>query len=114
MSPELPTMTPDRRAVAYVAEVLARCAPGCHRIRSPFDAIPLAREAVGALFFVPEGLALARSVLAEQTEAGEQPQPIDLIRELRTALGLFDGAMPVSPKQAWEEALAEVRKLVSR
>ncbi len=40
----------------------------------------------------------------------EAPEPIDLVRQLREALGLFAGAMPISPKQAWEEALAVVRQ----
>jgi hypothetical protein len=33
-----------------------------------------------------------------------------LVRELRDALGLFSGAMPVPPKQAWDEAIALVRQ----
>lgn len=37
--------------------------------------------------------------------------PIDLVRELREALGMFAGAMPITPQQAWEEALDEVRML---
>lgn len=41
------------------------------------------------------------------------PEAIDLIRELRTALGLFDGAMPVAPKDAWDEALGVARKLTT-
>lgn len=36
---------------------------------------------------------------------------MEMIRELRSALGLFAGAMPVSPKEAWEEAIGEVDKL---
>lgn len=39
------------------------------------------------------------------------PTPTDLVRELRRAVGLFDGAMPITPKQAWEEALEVVAKL---
>lgn len=39
------------------------------------------------------------------------PEPIDLVRELREALGMFAGAMPITPKEAWEEAMTEVRKL---
>jgi hypothetical protein len=41
-------------------------------------------------------------------EQGE-PQLIDLVRQLRTALGLPDVALPRSPKAVWEEALDEVR-----
>lgn len=39
------------------------------------------------------------------------PDPRDLVRELREACGLFVGALPYSPKRAWEEAIAEVRRL---
>lgn len=38
-----------------------------------------------------------------------EPTPIDLVVELRKAAGLFDGAMPISPKEAWEEAIAVVK-----
>lgn len=40
-----------------------------------------------------------------------EPDRLDLIRELRQVLGLFSGAMSISPKQAWEEAIDEVRGL---
>lgn len=40
-----------------------------------------------------------------------QPDIFDLIRELRREVGLFDGALPVTPKEAWEEALQRVRQL---
>lgn len=43
-----------------------------------------------------------------------QPHPIDLCAELRRAVGLFDGAMPKSPKEAWDEAIARVRALAKR
>lgn len=43
----------------------------------------------------------------------DTPQPIDLVRELRETLGMFAGAMPVSPQTAWEEALGVVRDLCS-
>lgn len=39
------------------------------------------------------------------------PDVIDLIRELRREVGLFDGAMPITPKQAWEEAIERVRNM---
>lgn len=35
----------------------------------------------------------------------------ELIRELRGAVGLFDGALPISPKAAWEEAIRRVQRL---
>ena len=41
------------------------------------------------------------------------PSPIDLVQELRQALGLFYGAMAISPKEAWEEALDEVKRVVA-
>jgi len=42
--------------------------------------------------------------------AGE-PDPRDLVRDLRLALGWADVALPYSPKQAWEECLERVRGL---
>lgn len=39
------------------------------------------------------------------------PTLIDLVRELRGAVGLFDGAMPITPKAAWEEAIEKVKAL---
>jgi hypothetical protein len=41
------------------------------------------------------------------------PTPVDLVHELREELGLFSGAMPITPKAAWEEALNVVRLLRS-
>lgn len=41
--------------------------------------------------------------------AGAEPTLIDLVLELREALG-FDPAVPVSPMDAWEDALDEVRR----
>jgi hypothetical protein len=43
-----------------------------------------------------------------------QPHPIDLVQELRRTVGLFDGAMPITPKKAWEEAIEEVWRLKER
>lgn len=40
-----------------------------------------------------------------------EPTLVDLVQELRLAVGLFDGAMPCSPRQAWGEALERVRLL---
>lgn len=31
---------------------------------------------------------------------------VEMVRELRTALGMFAGAMPITPKEAWDEAIA--------
>jgi hypothetical protein len=45
-----------------------------------------------------------------ETAAG-WPSSHEMIVQLREALGLFAGAMPISPQQAWEGALAEVRRL---
>jgi hypothetical protein len=45
------------------------------------------------------------------TRAEMAPEIIDLVRELRETLGLFAGAMPISPKEAWEEAIREVVRL---
>jgi hypothetical protein len=39
------------------------------------------------------------------------PDGMEMIRQARRALGLFDGAMPITPQQAWEEALARMRML---
>lgn len=40
-----------------------------------------------------------------------EPTTHDLVVELREALGMFAGAMPISPKQAWDEAIMETRCL---
>lgn len=45
-----------------------------------------------------------------ETRAG-WPTGHEMVVQLREALGLFAGAMPISPRTAWEEALAEVRRL---
>lgn len=47
----------------------------------------------------------------EDWNAEYEPDPRDLVRELREALGMFAGALPYSPKQAWEEAIADVRRI---
>jgi hypothetical protein len=41
------------------------------------------------------------------------PTAHELVVQLREALGLFAGAMPVPPQQVWEEALAEARRLAA-
>lgn len=48
-----------------------------------------------------------------ETAAG-WPTSHSMIAQLREALGLFAGAMAISPKQVWEETLAEVRRLRER
>jgi hypothetical protein len=37
-----------------------------------------------------------------------------MCRELREALGMFAGAMPITPKAAWDQAIAEVRRIRER
>ena len=39
------------------------------------------------------------------------PEGMEFIRQAREALGLFSGAMPITPQQAWEEALEHMRRL---
>lgn len=43
-----------------------------------------------------------------ETQAG-WPTGYSMIVQLREALGLFAGAMLISPARAWDEALTEVR-----
>lgn len=45
------------------------------------------------------------------TEDAMEPMKIDLVRELREALGMFAGAMPLSPAEAWDEAIQRVLTL---
>lgn len=40
-----------------------------------------------------------------------EPTPTDLVRQLRETLGMFAGAMPITPQAAWEEALQKVTQL---
>jgi hypothetical protein len=40
-----------------------------------------------------------------------RPNHQDLIREVREAAGMFAGAMPISPKEAFEQALERIRAL---
>lgn len=49
------------------------------------------------------------NLIAELAPVDPDPTVHDLIVQLRDALGLFSGAMPISPKEAWEEALERVR-----
>jgi hypothetical protein len=46
-----------------------------------------------------------------QAEWDAWPDGMEMIRQVREALGLFAGAMPITPKQAWEEALERARGL---
>jgi hypothetical protein len=39
------------------------------------------------------------------------PDGMEFIRQAREALGLFSGAMPITPQQAWEDALHRMRGL---
>lgn len=41
------------------------------------------------------------------------PDPHDLVVELREAVGLFAGALPISPKAAWDEAIAVAKRAVT-
>lgn len=43
-------------------------------------------------------------------EGREWPEGMEMIRQLREAVGLFAGAMPITPLRAWEQALSEVRR----
>jgi hypothetical protein len=45
-----------------------------------------------------------------ETRAG-WPTGYSMVVQLREALGLFAGAMPIPAQAAWDEALAEVRRL---
>ena len=40
------------------------------------------------------------------------PDPHDFIVELREAVGLFAGVMPIPPKVAWDEAVAVAKRAV--
>jgi hypothetical protein len=42
-----------------------------------------------------------------------RPDHIELIQRLRAELGMFAGAMPISPKEAFEQALAQIEDLRS-
>lgn len=44
------------------------------------------------------------------TTTDSWPDPHDFIIELRQAVGLFAGAMPIPPKVAWDEAVAVARR----
>lgn len=53
---------------------------------------------------------LGQLVRAEES----QPTLKHLVHDLRGALGMFNGAMPISPKEAWEEAIAKVQALMGK
>lgn len=42
---------------------------------------------------------------------GDWPDGMEMIRQAREAVGLFSGAMPITPQQAWEGALERMRGL---
>jgi hypothetical protein len=57
----------------------------------------------------PERRSCGESEAAPAAAApSSEPTTHDLIVALRDKLGLFSGAMPISPREAWEEALAMV------
>lgn len=66
--PALPALNAGQACTAYVASILGRYARGRHRIAGPIDAVPLAREVVGALLHIPEGRLAIRAALAETGE----------------------------------------------
>lgn len=41
------------------------------------------------------------------------PDGMEMVRQAREAVGLFAGAMPITPQQAWEEALERMRQLAT-
>lgn len=63
------------------------------------------------LGYVREGESKKCSRCVERV--AREPNPLDLVRELRCALGLFDGAMPITPKEAWDEAIDLARRLAA-
>lgn len=70
------------------------------------------RERIGQqLGGAPEPLFRLRRLLAGRRPTDLQPHPIDLCQELRKAVGLFDGAMVCTPKEAWDEAIARAKDL---
>lgn len=40
-----------------------------------------------------------------------RPDHQELVRQVREAAGMFAGAMPITPKEAFERALVEIRRL---
>jgi hypothetical protein len=54
-----------------------------------------------------------RDRLVEALKDEDWPDGMEMIRQLRDAVGLFSGAMPISPKQAWEDAIARVKQLAA-
>jgi hypothetical protein len=41
------------------------------------------------------------------------PDGMEMIRQVREAVGLFAGAMPITPQQAWQEALETLDRLTA-
>jgi hypothetical protein len=67
------------------------------------------KQAVTALNDAGVELRLIDRAVSQPTRG--DPDPRDLVGELRVALGWPDVALPYSAKQAWEECLTEVRRL---
>lgn len=63
------------QATVVVAEVLAKRLKGRWKIAGPMSAVPLAREAVGALLMLPQGRRLCREVLAHPVPFHDQDAP---------------------------------------
>ena len=42
-----------------------------------------------------------------------EPTPIDLVRQLRVVLGMPSGALAMTPKAAWDEAIERVHNLTT-
>lgn len=56
--------------------------------------------------------AISGRVILPKNTTTPDPTPTELTRELRDAVGLFSGAMPITPRQAWNEAVAAVKRAV--
>ena len=60
-----------------------------------------------------ERLAAATAETRRLNPVVPEPSPIDLVRQLREVLGLPSGAMSVTPRAAWDEAVEHVRLLTT-
>lgn len=58
-----------------------------------------------------DGSAVAAPLEGEWPEGTEWPDGMEMIRQVREALGMFAGAMSITPKVAWEQALERARGL---
>jgi hypothetical protein len=81
----------------------------------PRDGVRPVRLHVAIKDTATQVLAAVWKLAHEAVEGGRamstEPEPIELVRQLRTALGLPDVALPATPQQVWEDALAHVRGL---